>query len=115
MATFWRKQCQGSWNSVPSFISMAEESVLNNAGRVFFVCFLLFRATPMAYGISQAGGLIGATAASLHHSSWHCWIPDQVRPATEPVSSCIRVRFVSVVPKQELPGRMFFSGTTPAL
>ena len=38
----------------------------------FFVClffaFLLFRATPMAYGGSQARGQIGATAAGLHHS-----------------------------------------------
>ena len=33
----------------------------------FFV-FCLFRATPMVYGGSQARGLIGATAASLHHS-----------------------------------------------
>ena len=30
--------------------------------------FLLFRATPMACGSSQARGLIGATAASLPHS-----------------------------------------------
>ena len=29
---------------------------------------LLFRATPMAYGSSQARGQIGATAASLRHS-----------------------------------------------
>ena len=28
---------------------------------------LLFRAVPVAYGGFQAGGLIGATAASLHH------------------------------------------------
>ena len=38
-----------------------------------FVCFvvvvvLLFRATPAAYGSSQARDQIGATAASLHHS-----------------------------------------------
>ena len=33
-------------------------------------CFLLFffRAAPVAYGGSQARGLIGAVAASLHHS-----------------------------------------------
>ena len=60
---------------------------------VFFVCFVLFvclfvcyvRAAPMAYGGSQARGLIGAVASSLptviamqdlsqvcnlHHSSW---------------------------------------------
>ena len=31
--------------------------------------FLFFRATPMAYGSSQARGRIGATAASLCHSN----------------------------------------------
>ena len=44
--------------------------VLNS---MIFVClfiylFLLFRATPVAYGGSQASGLIEATTASLHHS-----------------------------------------------
>ena len=35
--------------------------------KIFF--FLLFRATPMAYGGgSQTRGPIGTTAASLHHS-----------------------------------------------
>jgi len=34
---------------------------------VFFVC-LFFRASPMAYGSSQAKGWIRATAAGLHHS-----------------------------------------------
>ena len=33
-----------------------------------FVCLLLFRATPVAYGGSQARGLVRATAAGLHHS-----------------------------------------------
>ena len=34
-----------------------------------FIClFCLFRATPMAYGGSQARGLIGAVAIGLHHS-----------------------------------------------
>ena len=33
-----------------------------------FFLFLVFRATPTAYGNSQARGLIGATAAGLHHS-----------------------------------------------
>ena len=36
-------------------------------------CYL-FRATPEAYGSSQARGQIGATAASLHHSAWRPWI-----------------------------------------
>ena len=33
-----------------------------------FFFFLLFRATPVAYGSSWARGQIGATAAGLHHS-----------------------------------------------
>ena len=41
----------------------------HNGNLRFFVClFLLFRATPVAYGGSQARGRIGATAAGLHHS-----------------------------------------------
>ena len=36
---------------------------------MFFFLFHLFRATPVAYGGSQAGGLIGATAAVRHHSN----------------------------------------------
>ena len=34
----------------------------------FFVCVCLFRAAPMAYGGSQARGLIRATVAGLHQS-----------------------------------------------
>ena len=32
-----------------------------------FIYLLLFRATPMAYGVSQARGIIGETVAGLHH------------------------------------------------
>ena len=35
----------------------------------FFFFFFFFMTTPMAYGSSQARGLIGAAAAGLHHSS----------------------------------------------
>ena len=34
----------------------------------YIYIFCLFRATPVAYGGSQAEALIGAVAASLHHS-----------------------------------------------
>ena len=34
----------------------------------FLYLFSLFRATPVAYGGSQARGPVGATAAGLHHS-----------------------------------------------
>ena len=33
-----------------------------------FICVLLFRATPTAYGSSKARGLIRATATGLHYS-----------------------------------------------
>ena len=36
---------------------------------LFIYLFLLFRATPSAYGGSQARGRIGAVANGLHHSS----------------------------------------------
>ena len=36
--------------------------------RIFFLFFLLFKATPAAYGGSQARSSTGATAAGLHHS-----------------------------------------------
>ena len=35
--------------------------------KLYFVSFV-FRATPEAYGGSQARGRLGATAAGLHHS-----------------------------------------------
>ena len=34
----------------------------------YFASFFFFRATPRAYGRSQARGRIGAIAVSLHHS-----------------------------------------------
>ena len=37
-------------------------------GEHTFFFFFVFRAAPVAYGRSQAWGLIGAVAASLHHS-----------------------------------------------
>ena len=37
----------------------------------FFVCFLLFRAAPAAYGGSQARGQLGAVAADLRLSHSH--------------------------------------------
>ena len=37
----------------------------------FFFFFLPFRATPVAYGSSQARGEIGAAVVGLHHSHSH--------------------------------------------
>ena len=42
----------------------------------FFLFFFFFlMAAPAAYRSSQVRGWIGAAAASLHHSSQQCWIP----------------------------------------
>ena len=37
----------------------------------------------MAYGSSQARGLIGAAAAALHHSSWHIQILNSLSEARD--------------------------------
>ena len=61
--------------------------------RFFFSSFLLFRATPEAYGSSQARGWIGTAARSLTH---------RARPRIEPASSWILVGFVFSAPQWEL-------------
>ena len=45
--------------------------------------FLLFRAAPMEYGGSQARGLIGATAAGLHHSHSNTESKLRLRPTPQ--------------------------------
>ena len=83
---------------------------------IFISTFLLFRATPLASGSSQAKGWIRATAASLHHS--HAGSepslqptpqlmatpdpPPWVRPGIEPASSWILVGFVAAAPQWDL-------------
>ena len=49
---------------------MPRHFVTHSCLSVFFF-FLLFRATLVAYGGSQARGPVGATAAILHHSHSH--------------------------------------------
>ena len=55
---------------------------------LFFVFFFfcLFRATPDAYGGSQAMGLIGATAAGLGHSHSHTGSKPSLRPTPQRVA-----------------------------
>ena len=43
-------------------------AALRAQGMLLTLLFLLFRATPAAYGGSQARGQIGAAVASLYHS-----------------------------------------------
>ena len=47
-----------------------------------FLSFYLFRAIPVAYGGSQARGLIGAVAAGLHHS--HSNVVSELRQRPTP-------------------------------
>ena len=56
----------------------------------FFFVFCLFRATPTAYGGSQARGLIGAVATGLHHNHSHAgsepclWLTPQLTATPDP-------------------------------
>ena len=45
--------------------------------------FCLFRATPAAYGGSQARGLIGAVAAGLHHSHSNAGSQPSLQPTSQ--------------------------------
>ena len=47
---------------------LTEETQTTRMAGFFFFFFLRFRATPVAYGSSQARRGTGATAAGLHHS-----------------------------------------------
>ena len=50
----------------------------SNQKKKFFFC--LFRAVPVAYGSSQARGLIRAVASSLHHSHSNMGSKPSLRP-----------------------------------
>ena len=50
---------------------------------VFFFFFWLFRASPAAYGGSQARGLMGATAAGLYHSHGNARSELRLRPTPQ--------------------------------
>jgi len=84
----------------------------------FFLSFVLFRATPVAYGGSQARGLIRAVAAGLHkrhsniirapsatyttaHSNAGS-LTHWARQGIEPSTLWFLVRFVSAVPRWKL-------------
>jgi len=55
----------------------------------FFFFFCLFRATPVAYGSSQARGQIGATAASHSHSHNNPWSEQHLWPITQLMATWI--------------------------
>ena len=49
-----------------------------------FLFFLLFKATPTAYGGSQSRGLLRAIAAGLHHSHSNVATPPQLMTTLDP-------------------------------
>ena len=52
-----------------------------------FLCFFMsFRATPTAYGGSQARGPIGAVAVGLHHSHSNLGSKLRLRPTPQPTA-----------------------------
>ena len=76
-------------------------------------CFCIFRAAPVAYGDSQARGLIQAVAARLRHSHSNAGSKPYTtahsdagslthRPGMEPETSWFLVGFVSTAPSWEL-------------
>ena len=68
-----------------------------------FFYFCLFRATPLAYGSSQARGQIRAAAAGLHHShSNTASLTHWLRPGIKSTSSWIPVGFFPAKPRREL-------------
>ena len=64
---------------------MPDSHVVNAKFLFFFFNFyvLLFRTAPMAYGVSQDRGLIGATAAGLHHSRSNAGSKPRLRPTPQ--------------------------------
>ena len=71
----------------------------NRFYQLFSFFFLLFRATPTAYGSSQARGRIGAVAAGLCHSHSNTGsLTHWARPGIEPSSSWILVGFNTTEP-----------------
>ena len=85
----------------------------------YFICLWSFRAEPVAYGGSQASGLIRAAAAGLCHSHsnagsrQHLWLytiahgsagslTHCVRPGIKPATSWFLVGFVSAVSQRQL-------------
>ena len=74
----------------------------------FFFVFWSFRGAPVAYGGSQARGLIRAIAAILRHSHSHARsLTHWARPGMEPTRSWFLAGFASVAP--ELHAFLFYS------
>ena len=74
------------------------------------ISFFFFRATPTAYGGSQARGWIRVVAASLHHSHSNAgYLTHWVRPGIEPVYAWVLFKFVSTETEWELPANILIA------
>ena len=95
----WVNKSRSEWSGV--FIKPPGDSF-------FFPLFFFwrFRATPAAYGGSQARGQIGAVVASHSHSNAGSLI-HWARPGLKPSSSWILVGFVTSEPGRKLLQVMF--------
>ena len=72
-------------------------------GQSFFFFFLFFKAAPVAYGSSQARGLIGATGADLHQSSRRRQILNPLSEARDRTRNLMVPSWiVSTAPQREL-------------
>ena len=69
----WGSTTAGPWWELHLFISPF----------LFFLFFLLFRASPVAYGGSQARSGIRVTAAGLHHSHSIAGFKPRLRPTSQ--------------------------------
>ena len=94
-AGWWQQALQVLMRSLLLFQCMCCWSQHKSAFFFFFLFFnwlfdfAFFRATPTAYGGSQARGPFGATAAGLYHSHSNTRSLTQwVRPGIEPTTSC---------------------------
>ena len=83
-----REHSEQPWRAPPwAWVSSAGAPVISPSGGFIYVfiywSFCLFRATPSAYGGSQAGGPIGAVAVGLYHSSQQCRILNPLSEARD--------------------------------
>ena len=114
------------WDTTGTPQRVIFEEELQPQERVFSLInqliYLFFRSAPMAYGRSEAGGQIGATAAGLCHRK--IWDPISsatyttacgntgswpwARPGIEPASSLTLVGFITAEPQWELSRKGFY-------
>ena len=109
----------------PKAIYRLVQSLSRFQCHLFFGLFCLFRATPVAYGGSQARGRIGAIAGGLHYSHSNAGskpflgpvpqltampdpLPTERGQRSNPATSWFLVRFVSTAPQWNSPSAIFY-------